>query len=1099
MQHRVRQQIVLSHCHISNIRSARFLILGLLCGLTLTAAAGYAQNQYVPIFPKYKVLGVVYAPPGSASFVTYGDSKMVGSSNSIITNRSNDSVHSTSYTSGFSLFGLGMQFTETSSDGWGTANTSSKSYSVETTSGNSVTTMGPVSSSLGVNHDNDIIYIWLNPVAVVALTKVTPPYELDWGGLQFNSCDTTDPGSPVNFMQLMNGCDPNMYPFPDIVGIPVWCLKNPYYPGRNCAQWAPFTSRSWDLNRWGTDSDGYPLGPGLTLQDYADILSADPFVTQTLVPENQTANFYCHPTYGVNVNPNADETILARPSSAPPSGMIFPDDYCGAPNSGSYLTMQRFDPYGTVQYPVPGPYGEPQTYNGTFAYTTTSTFGTSAASTHYHSQNNSTTTSFGFGASYGAIAAGAGQPWSVVLDLGFNFSMTASNGYSWSWSQTHNNSNTNQDTSSAAYSITGPQLSDNYTGPPVFDVYTDNVYGTFAFYSNLQRSYPKIEIEPIGVTSTSDFGTIPVGLTSERQDITLTNNSPYPMTMVAPAVTFSDPGFQIVPGTDECSNRVLGKYLDQEEPYTCTMSIQFQPVLSDAPNSLQTSYPIRAHLIAAGTENVSSWLNFLVTSTGVAVSGTAVPGSITTGATLHPTPIQNSAEPHTYQFATEMAGTPTLQTQVFTFRNYYSTPVLLSTSHAGSAFTLSDDVDYHVSDDLCSGTTVLSLSTCTITLRYLPVGAPGAQALNSKVTIFGTPEGFTQEIPLTFAGVSGPLTHIGISVDCCFSIPNIIVQNPGQSGSRSTTVTLTNSGSYPVVLGTHTATSGFYGSAGGTIQPGASINATVGFTYGGQGCGNENNCWYSGTVTFNGTAQTGGSGTPVSASTSGSVTVIFCPIGCGAPTQINIMGAEQSKTVIKPAKSGKGSITVGGAVNGAFSGTRQIMVTVDGFEALATYDETATSATVAKALAAAANSPGSPVTATVKGDVVTLKSVAAGASGNLAYTASANSDFTVSPSSGSLAGGTDEVTTVKYDGGIVSVGVNAVTAFTRWGRYSTPQTLAIALAKSLNSSANGAFTASVNDSKITIAPTSGNGLNVTTSAVDTKGFSPPSFAATTGK
>jgi hypothetical protein len=33
-----------------------------------------------------------------------------------------------------------------------------------------------------------------------------------------------------------------------------------------------------------------------------------------------------------------------------------------------------------------------------------------------------------------------------------------------------------------SYSVTGPQSSDNYTGPVSFQVYRDNIYGSFMFY-----------------------------------------------------------------------------------------------------------------------------------------------------------------------------------------------------------------------------------------------------------------------------------------------------------------------------------------------------------------------------------------------------------------------------------------------------------------------------------------------------------------------------------------------------------------------------------------------------------------------------------------
>ena len=406
-----------------SLQAALASCLTLLSLLACFADTASAQSAPIPIpfLPKYEVLTVVYAPPGSASSVTYGNSNLVGSSNSFLTSISNNVTESTSTTTGFSLFGIGSTTTNTSSDGWGDAAQSSTSLSVQTTNGNSVTTAGPISSALGVNHDNDVIYIWLNPVvmATVPNTTTTSPIPLTWTGLDFNSCDLTDSGDAVNAQQLVNGCDPNQYPFPDIVGIPVWCLKNPYYPGESCAQWLPFTQRPWDLTPWSASTTtAPPLGPGLTLQDYADILQADPFVTQTLVPANYTPGFYCHPTYGVNLDPNDTETFPTLTTSQV-SGKTFPVNFCGVPPANGI--MQRFDPYDTVEYPEPGINGEPQTYSGSFTYTTTSVLGSSATTTS--TQGSSTSTSNSFNAA-SAISLAALSPYTAflgALGLGFDF------------------------------------------------------------------------------------------------------------------------------------------------------------------------------------------------------------------------------------------------------------------------------------------------------------------------------------------------------------------------------------------------------------------------------------------------------------------------------------------------------------------------------------------------------------------------------------------------------------------------------------------------------------------------------------------------------
>lgn len=1056
----------------------RLLLAALLLLPCFLISTLVAQTANAPImFPKYQVLGVVYAPPGSASNVTYGNSQMVGSASTIITNTSSEEVLSTSYTTGFTLYGFGSSSTFTTSDNWLTANSTSTSYSVQTTTGNAVTTMGPVSSALGVNHDNDIIYIWLNPVVIANVTNSKAPYTLNWDGLQFNSCDLTDTSDQVNFYQLMNGCDSLQYPYPDIIGIPVWCLKNPYFPGQSCAQWQPFISRSWDTNPWGTDPNGVGLGPGLNINDLADILAADPFITQTLVPSTNIVGSYCHPTYGVNVDPN-DTEVIPNPTTFPaPKSGTWAANTCGTTGA----TMARFTPYDTVQYPVPGPNGEPQTYTGTFVYSTTSATGKTASQTNTHSTNASDTGGFGYTGTYG----GAGP-----VASGFNFSLTESDGFSYTTSNSNTTTTTSSSTSSASYSITGPQASDNYTGPVVFDVYTDNVYGTFAFYSNEQRQQPPIQLSlvagqaPITANTPTNFGSAMVGSSSASQTIELTNNSPYPMTMVGPALTFTDPGFQIVPGLDFCSNVQLQP--NGTTPFSCQITIEFTPVLSDAPNSIQASYPINAYMIAAGTENISSWQNILVSSTNLLVSATATPNTADT--------VGGTITPSTVEFAAENASSPTLQTQVLTFKNYYSSPVTISgaTATAGSGFTLSDKTDYSISPDSCSGKTVASLGTCSFTLRYEPVGLPTLTVLSSKITIYGSTQG-----AITFAGASGPITSTTISVTPSFNMTCYITQNEiSGSCSASTALTLTNNGNVSVVLGTPTGTNGFAGIASGTVAAGASVGVSVNA---GPVCNNGpgGNCTFTGTVTFPGTAQTGGSGTAVSTSSSGSLMEIFCPSPCIPPDSVvKVTGAEQNATTTTPATPGTGSVALSGKVKSGFTGKRELTLTVGKFNAKVFYDSTATTNEVAEAMAEAANAKGSPMTAKVRGETVTFTSVVKGKAGNLAYDITGTTDFSASPAKGALSGGAAEQTTKKYDAGTAEAAVGKDAVSVDWGKGSTPESIANDLATALNKVSKGSYSAKASGGTVTIAMTkSGSKPAESVKVKDTMGFKPSSFTA----
>jgi len=757
----------------------------LFCLLAASSIPVFAQTTATsaPAFPKYKVMSVVYAPPGSASNVTYGNSDLVGSTDTMSTTNTTENSVNVSATVGGGIDLFSAKVTYNFSDSWTESNEYSNSIAIQTTTGNSISTMGPISSSLGVDHDNDIIYIWLNPVLTGTASGSTPGSSLNWTGLESNSCDPKDPSFPMTIDQAVNGCDPNQYPFPDIVGIPVWCLKNPYFPAQGCAQWLPYTSRSWDKSDWGNDPNtGLPLGPGLTMRDYADILQADPFVTL-----NGNAVNVCHPTYGPSYDPNLTETIgapltptdggtvyfvdpavsVARVNYADPydPGFANQSPYSATnpqptgflPNScltantanttigtTTSATMNRFQPYGAVEYPVPGPNGLPSTYTGTFQYSETQTKTTVATDSHTVSQGVSVT------------ASSEGGFWNASVTAGYSNSAT--------WQQQSSKTSTSESTASASYSITGPQLSDNYVGPATYNVYLDNIYGTYAFYSNIEDT---VSTDHLGVISISAGGAdycnatgpfpcysfttpVPVGGTSAVQTVTLTNTSGYPIVMAGPAVTFSDSGFQIAPGgTDTCSNQQLAASSTAnsapgaQTPDFCTLQIEFAPVASDIPDPIYgTNKTIVANIIAAGTVNVSSlgsYQNILTTNYGY-VSGIAEPATDQYGATLLPVN-QNSNVPNAYIFTTA-SDYKNSQSAQFTFTNLSTSSVTFPSYTVGKTATdmiLTDSADFTVTSDQCNGLTVQPLSsapnnTCTFTLQFFPATPALSGTFATRIT-----------------------------------------------------------------------------------------------------------------------------------------------------------------------------------------------------------------------------------------------------------------------------------------------------------------------------------------------------------------------------
>src|SRR5208283_5034063 len=95
-----------------------------LCGnIIISSHCVSAQTNATsqPLFPKYLVVGVVYAPPGASSSVTYSNSDLVGSSNTVSTTNSSTVVSTTAFSSSAELGLFGASVDYASSDGWTTS------------------------------------------------------------------------------------------------------------------------------------------------------------------------------------------------------------------------------------------------------------------------------------------------------------------------------------------------------------------------------------------------------------------------------------------------------------------------------------------------------------------------------------------------------------------------------------------------------------------------------------------------------------------------------------------------------------------------------------------------------------------------------------------------------------------------------------------------------------------------------------------------------------------------------------------------------------------------------------------------------------------
>jgi len=350
------------------------------------------QPQLGNIDPKYVVLAVVYAPPGSKSSVDYGQTTMMGSSTSISNSFTNEESLSISLSGSVGILGTNSTVTGTSSTAFTQEGDSSSSIDISKTDTNDTIVNGPSSDAAGVDHDYDTIFIWLNPV--VALGFVPGPFITE-GSYGY---DMTDP------CQCM-----------DVLPLQVAQLKNPALITDTFTR--GYLARTWAPNL----VDG--SAPGLTNADLLEIANADPFVA----------------------NPNYSLTLQTQPDGS----------LCS--------TDQRFCSAATenIPYVPPAPGGQPSQNKGSLEYTKTTTDGTGGTDTRQ----------VGFSLD---VSAKGGFLVSLSADLKTSTTLT--------WTHKYSSLNTQKVGQNASWSVTGPAASANYTGPTLFDVYQDNVYGTFMFY-----------------------------------------------------------------------------------------------------------------------------------------------------------------------------------------------------------------------------------------------------------------------------------------------------------------------------------------------------------------------------------------------------------------------------------------------------------------------------------------------------------------------------------------------------------------------------------------------------------------------------------------
>lgn len=215
------------------------------------------QTAYLS--PRYVIVGLTYAPPGSSSNVSYENTTFVGNTTALSQSFQSGLSFSVSVSQTFGAWepvtgaNVGAKVTASETTSYTQKSDSSSSVTLSKESSVKYLTTGTGDAFAPVNHDYDIIRLWLNPQVIFSV-NASDSTLLRWDGYGY---DRDDPAGSAG---------------PDVIGIKVGCLNGHFScPAENLA-----LSRTWV-----SPTITWPAGegPGLTAADKAAILQIDVFTT----------------------------------------------------------------------------------------------------------------------------------------------------------------------------------------------------------------------------------------------------------------------------------------------------------------------------------------------------------------------------------------------------------------------------------------------------------------------------------------------------------------------------------------------------------------------------------------------------------------------------------------------------------------------------------------------------------------------------------------------------------------------------------------------------------------------------------------------------
>jgi len=682
------------------------------------------------INPKYLIMAVTYAPPGgnSQSYVSYQTTNFVGNTTvdgSIDTNAFTESVTVTSEAGG-SLFGAsgGLQVSGTQSFAY--TNVSNSSNTVTVNKQNSVTLKTPGTPNVysPVDHDYDIIWLWLNPVVwySVPSTNTDSGGSIVWNGYGY---DLNDPLQDIDvwpvYVGTLNGDFGTSF---DCGGVqqPIDC------------QDAGVFARSWVTTQYFAPGQG----PGITTADYPNILGADPFAHN---PFNQNSGYL----------------LALEPGTSPPTTTDF---------RYSMAEFQNTTPQ-PISYKQAGPdstQGEQDTYQD--QYTTTNA----------DMQGGSYTYQVGFGMDekFGGTFFGNG------VQYEFKENWTSS------WENTYQTTITNTSQQTDTAQITGPPCpattepcNPAYTEPHEFAVYQDNLYGAFLFWPNPYFSIgtvaPANEMITAGGTASYTIPTLanagysgtltslsvqglPSGATPVFSPSTGAAGSTFTLTVYTTAATPVGSFPLTISATDGSLSYFAYATL------AVTSSPGFTAVVAPASETIgvagNATYTLTTTAVNGFDSTVSLNVDGLPSNSSANFSPQTITGSGSSTLTINTT---SNTLPGTYPLTfTATSGsltqTPTA-TLVITGANF-----VLSTTPEFSSINAGGSAQYTVTATAMDGFTGnITLTAPTtlptgVTATFSPATITGGFG-SSTLTVTTTTSTPTGEYPLTVTGTSGTLTQ----------------------------------------------------------------------------------------------------------------------------------------------------------------------------------------------------------------------------------------------------------------------------------------------------------------------------------------------------